>query len=99
MESLLWQFAGAIKEKDYDKAYSYLGIRESYEELIDEEYPVDHTPSVIEGTQKIRDNGFAWYDEVCKEKFLQKYRAGQTGQITGRNGSQYWKILYDADLE
>ena len=65
------QFAEAIKERDYEKAYSYLGIWEHYEELIHEEYPKDHTPSVIEGVRIIRENGFAWYDEVCKEKFLQ----------------------------
>lgn len=46
--------------------------------MINEEYPVDHTPSVIEGTQKIRDNGFAWYDEVCKEKFLQNMQKLET---------------------
>lgn len=68
------QFVRALQEKDFEKAYGYLNIQEHYENLINEDYNNieggDGASSIADGIQQIRKNGFGWYDEACKEKFM-----------------------------
>ena len=64
------KFIGAIKDKNYEKAYECLGIEENYEQLINKDY----SSSVAEGINQIRENGFEWYDKTCKDKFLENMK-------------------------
>ncbi len=58
-------FVKSIKKGDYEEAYTYLNINDNYERLISEK-----NDEVEDGINQIKDNGFEWYNEVCKNKFM-----------------------------
>lgn len=69
---IAYGFERALSSRDYEKAYSYLDIKEKYQDLLATEYsnPSSDDIKVMEGIQKIESKGFEWYNQVAKEKFL-----------------------------
>lgn len=63
-------FIGALKDKNYEKAFGSIGVVENYEQLINKEY----SSPVQEGINQIRQNGFEWYNKVCKDKFMENMK-------------------------
>lgn len=73
--SMAKKFVKALETKDYEKAYTYLNIKGHFDELTSEAYQNnmngDDSEEIIKGLEQIRTNGFDWYDEVCRAKFLE----------------------------
>lgn len=61
-------FQQALVSGDDEKAYDYLDIRSAYDRLITTKV---QEQAVREGIAEIQEKGFNWYDEVCREKFLE----------------------------
>ena len=60
------EFLHALEDRDYETAYTYFDIEGSYDALTKE-----MTEGVSEeGFKQITENGFVWYDKVCKEAFV-----------------------------
>lgn len=67
------EFLCALEDRDYEMAYTYFDIKGNYNNLI-----LHQTEEVSpEGFKKITENGFEWYDKVCKEAFIENMLAAE----------------------
>lgn len=64
------KFMGVLKNNDYEKAYSYLNIKGKYNLLIGGIYE----PEMYDGIKNIEEKGFEWYDETCKDKYIENMK-------------------------
>lgn len=86
---IAYAFERALVSGDYEKAYRYLAIESHYDNLLEtdrerallastngeaSEEELAEAKAVDEGIRKIEENGFDWYDEVCKEKFMENMK-------------------------
>ena len=71
-------FEKALAAGDYEKAYRYLDIKSHYDNLlatvIDYSNNEENAKAIEKGIRQIEENGFDWYNEVCKEKFLENMK-------------------------
>lgn len=74
-------FEKALIAGDYEKAYRYMDIRSHYDNLLatDTNALIDsgnkeNAKAIEKGIRQIEENGFDWYNEVCKEKFLENMK-------------------------
>lgn len=63
------QFAKAIENGDYEKAYQYFDIEGEYQDLMEGEY---EEATIASNVADIEEKGFAWYNQVCLDSFLAK---------------------------
>ena len=76
------RFEKALASGDYEKAYEYLDMKFRYEDLmatVPLEDPADpdsrkNTEAIAAGIREAGEKGFSWYDEVCRDTFLQNMR-------------------------
>ncbi len=74
-----YAFERALASGDYERAYGYLDMEFRYEDLVSTEpagSPADpdsrrNTEAITAGIREVEEKGFAWYDEVCREAFLE----------------------------
>ena len=71
-------FEKALIAGDYEKAYRYLDIKSHYNELLATDIlhsnNETNAEAIEKGIRQIEENGFDWYNEVCKEKFLENMK-------------------------
>lgn len=85
---IAYAFEKAIVAGDYEKAYGYLDIESHYKDLLATEREAQavangekdtqkfaDAKAIDAGIQKIEENGFDWYNQVCKEKFMSNMAA------------------------
>lgn len=68
-----YSFEKALASGDYEKAYSYLDIKGKYNDLLETSMTSENF-AVMEGIQEIEANGFEWYNEAAKEKFMENMK-------------------------
>lgn len=61
------QFNKAMEAGDYEKAYQYFDMEASYESAVEEQNLI-----------AIEEKGFEWYDQVCREAFMEKLKDLET---------------------
>lgn len=106
-------FERALISGNYDKAYSCLDIEGAYEELMATprirsagENPAAEVGSIkiTEGLEEIEEKGFDWYNQVCREKFIDSMKIlEENGEIIAsfsnfrisRIGE--WRVSFDAE--
>lgn len=72
--NIVKNFLYALEDRDYEKAYTYINVETNYKELTAEQ-----TDGIsLEGFQKIKENGFEWYNKVCKEAFIENMKAAES---------------------
>lgn len=98
------QFIKALEEKDYEKAYGYLNIKDRYVELVNGYYDEE---AVNAGVKTIKENGLGWYDQICREKFMDNMHAIEDKGMLIRahsfreiyKGSDEWYINFSIQTE
>lgn len=75
---IAYSFEKALIGGDYEKAYGYLDIETHYEDLLATNIDAliktsgeAHAKAVERGIQEIEEKGYDWYNQVCKDKFMQ----------------------------
>lgn len=86
-------FEKALIAGDYEKAYRCLDIKSHYNELLATDIDAmlhssneTNAKAIEKGIRQIEENGFDWYNEVCKEKFLKNMK---TLENSGESLSSY----------
>lgn len=74
-------FEKALVAGDYEKAYRYLGIGSHYNDLLATDTEAialsageADAKAIAEGIEEIQEKGFDWYNEVCREKFMENMK-------------------------
>lgn len=74
-------FEKALVAGDYEKAYRYLDISSHYDNLLATDTDAliysdneENAKAIEKGIRQIEENGFDWYNEICKEKFLENMK-------------------------
>lgn len=93
-------FMKALSKMDYETAYTYFDIEKKYSNLTSEQ-----TDGISpEGFKEITENGFEWYDKVCKEAFIQNMIEAETANEMIASFSGYtiqkvadeWEMNFEA---
>lgn len=97
------QFAKALENGEYEKAYKHFDIKTDYNDMI----AIDYEDAIInQNIRTIEANGYDWYNQICHDAFVEKAVELETTNhnivtldrryIVG-NGNT-WQIEYHGEL-
>lgn len=109
---IAYSFEKALIAGDYEKAYGYLDIEKHYESLLATDVEglkkssgEADAEAIAQGLRELEERGYDWYNEVCKEKFLQSMKTLEEMGEAVKDCSnpdiqrQPWGWLVDYDIQ
>lgn len=114
-----YSFGNALVSRDYERAYGFLDMASHYNDLVATnreadlmevtggeaaEAEVAEAKAIDAGIHQIKENGFEWYDEVCKEKFIESMKSLEAEEEMVKTFSNPdivkqlfgWEVCFDA---
>ncbi|MBQ8597401.1 MAG: zf-HC2 domain-containing protein [Lachnospiraceae bacterium] len=114
-----YAFGNALASGDYEKAYDFWDMESHYNDLLATnretalmeiagreatEAEIAEAKAVDTGIRQIKENGFEWYNEVCKKKFIESMESLEAEGEMIRTFSNFdimrqafgWEVCFDA---